>query len=272
MMLYRYCFPSVLLSGILLRRYNRFLADIELDGGEIVVAHCVNTGRMEGLTLPGLRVWLTHCPSPKRKLHFTWEIAELPSPKGDILVGANTGFPNQVVRRMLEERVLPGFQHWNRLVPEKKYGENSRIDFWLQEEGREHFIEVKNCHLVYPDFHGYFPDSFSVRATKHLEELIEVVHAGHRATVLFTAQRADTICMRPSDVHDAAFAAAARRAAAAGVSFQALRIRPTPEAMIVEDFIPVDLEVYETTPMQAWMTANRAAAPAWSNKRLRPVE
>ncbi|MBI1293321.1 sugar fermentation stimulation protein SfsA, partial [bacterium] len=182
------------------------------------------------------------------------------------LVGTNTALPNQIVGSILRERLLPGFP-WDELQSERRYGENSRIDFWLRDGTQEHFIEVKNCHLTYPDGRGYFPDSVSERATKHLEEPIHVVEKGHRASVIFTAQRADTLAVRPSDVHDPAFAAAARRASSAGVQFLALRIEPTPEAIVVHEVISADLEPYDTSQQREWMTANRALGPAWVTVR-----
>lgn len=256
-------FAAPLVPGRLVRRFNRFMADVELDDGRKVVAHCVNTGRMEGLTLAGRRVWLSPNDDANRSLRYTWQMVEVDG----VMVGANTVLPNQMVRRLIEARLLRGFTQWSEMKPERKYGANSRIDFWLREGRREHFVEVKNCHLVYTDGRGYFPDSLSERATKHLEELIEVVRAGHRATVLFTAQRADAMAVRPSDVHDPAFAEAARRAHASGVRFRALRVVPTPEAMIVECAIPVDLKPYATGRVRGWMETNRASGQAWVTVR-----
>lgn len=244
-----------LVAGRLLKRYKRFLADVELDDGRMVTAHCVNTGAMEGLTRPGLRVWLSHQPSPKRKLAYTWEITEVDG----VLVGTNTGAPNGIVGALLRARVLPGFE-WDELRGEYRYGANSRVDFWLRDGDREHFVEVKNCHLTYPDGLGYFPDTVSDRAAKHLEELTREIERGHRASVVFTAQRADTWGLRPSDVHDPVFAAAARNAAASGVAFTALRIEPTPEAIVVHEQIPVDLAPYDPSPARAWREANRAGS------------
>jgi len=259
-------YPRPLITGRLIRRYNRFLADVELDSGERVVAHCVNTGRMEGLVAARGRVWLSESDNPARTLRYTWEIVEI----GGVLVGANTGIPNRLVRGVLEARALPGLKRWTEMRAEKKYGENSRVDFWLKEGRREHFIEVKNCHLVYPDGFGYFPDSVSERATKHLEELVEIVRQGHRATVIFTAQRADTKAMRPSDIHDPVFAAAARHAAQEGVRFRAVRVVPAATGLLVEKEIPVDLGPYATEPMKAWREAS-ATASGWVQVKRAPA-
>lgn len=244
-------FETPLLRGVLRRRYNRFLADVVLDDGRAVVAHCVNTGRMEGLSGPGTEVWLTE-NFGNQKLRFTWQLARV----GGVIIGANTAIPNRVVGALLRDRLLPGFKRWSELKAEKKYGENSRIDFWLRERNTEHFIEVKNCHLVYTDQRGYFPDSVSERASKHLEELIEIVHQGHRATVLFTVQRADAVAARPSDLHDPVFAETARRAAAEGVAFKALRIRPELDGYHSEKLIPVELQPYALDLHRDWKVAN----------------
>lgn len=250
--LLRFPYSAPLLGGKLIRRYNRFLADIRLDSGPEVVAHCVNTGRMEGLVEPGARVWLSPADNPNRKLKYTWELVEIDGQ----LIGANTSVPNYIVRELLQERLLTGLGKWDEMRPEYKINPQSRVDFWLREGKREHFIEVKNCHLVYPDNRGYFPDSVSARASKHLEELIELVEAGHRATVVFTAQSASAKALRPSDLHDPVFAETARRAASAGVKFRALRVIPTVEALIVEKAIPVDLKPYSMKKPQSWKDAN----------------
>jgi sugar fermentation stimulation protein A len=123
--------PSPLIPGVLLRRYKRFLADVELGDGSLITAHCVNTGRMEGLTMPGLRVWLSHEPSPTRKLAYTWQLTEFPE---GLVVGTNTAAPNRIVGELLRRRLLPGLD-WDECVPERRYGERSRVDLsrwvWL---------------------------------------------------------------------------------------------------------------------------------------------
>ncbi len=261
--LLKWKFPEPLLAGHLVKRYNRFLAEVKLDSGKTVVAHCVNTGRMEGIAMPGLRVWVSHENRPERRLKYTWQIVEV----GDTLIGANTARPNMLVEELLRNRALPGFKKWKEMRREYKINAHSRCDFWLREGRREHFIEVKNCHLVYPDRRGYFPDSVSTRATKHLHELAELVEGGHRASVIFVVQHAEAKSIRPSDAHDPDMAAAARRAAAAGVRFRAVRVVTTPSEVTIERMIPVDLKEYKLTRINKWRTANRALAPAWFTVR-----
>ncbi|HJK92045.1 MAG TPA: DNA/RNA nuclease SfsA [Polyangiaceae bacterium LLY-WYZ-15_(1-7)] len=235
-------------TGRLVGRYDRFIAEVALDDGPRVRAHCVNPGRMEGLVRPGAKVWLSAVPpeSP-RKLRYTWELME----DGGRVVGTNTVVPNAIVGRLLAARVLPGLKRFAALRSEVRYGERSRADFLL--EGKTpHFVEVKNCHLVYPDGRGYFPDSVSERAAHHLEALSAEVRAGAKATVLFTVQRDDVVAVRPSELHDPRFAEAARAAKAAGVRFRAVRIRVTPEAYEVLDAIPVELRRVDVARLRPW--------------------
>lgn len=255
--------PSPLLEGRLVARYQRFIAEIELAGaGERVRAHCVNPGRMEGQVRPGARVWISQAPAnSKRKLRYTWELVE----EDGLLVGANTVAPNRIIGELLAARVLPGLRRFRELRREVGHIDGSRVDFVLDGK-RPHFIEVKNCHLVYPDQRGYFPDSVSARATRHLEALIDVVKAGATATVLFTIQRPDVRAIRPSDLHDPAFAATARAAGAAGVRFRALTIRPTLRAYEVVREIPVDLREYDTDEHERW----RAEKLPWSGWQRDP--
>ncbi len=253
------CWPREerLIEGVLLRRYKRFLADIELPGGETVIAHCVNTGAMEGLTQPGSRVWISEANNPKRKLKFTWELAEL---DGQIY-GANTAVPNRLVKRLLQEKCLPWLAAYEDVVAEKPYGESSRVDFWLRGRPGELYLEVKNCHLLYPDRRAYFPDSVSERASGHLRELAAVLGPGVRSEVLFVCQMPGVKEIRPSDVHDPTFAATAREVRRLGVRFSAIEVIHTPEEVRVQRRIPVSLRPYGTERIAAWRRENRRPTP-----------
>ncbi len=248
----------------LVARYDRFIADVEFDDGTVVKSHCVNPGRMEGLVRPGARAWVS--PSPegsKRKLRWTLELLELDGR----YVGANTQVPNRIAETLVRERLVPGLKRWRSVEREVRYGENSRIDLLLRGK-TDHLVEVKNCHLVYPDRRAYFPDSVSARATKHLHELAQETARGKRAAVLFVLQRPDGKALRPSRVHDPAFADAARDAAEAGVRFRAVRVDPTPEGYVFDGTLPVDLADYDL----ARPTAYRAQLDDWSGwKRRGPV-
>jgi sugar fermentation stimulation protein A len=246
--------PTPLLPGEFLGRRKRFFADVRLADSREVVAHCVNTGRMEGLLVPGRRVFVSPA-RPGRKLAYTWELLELDTG----LIGVNTLMANRLVRAVLEARTLPGLRRFTEVRPEYAYGHGSRVDFRLTTKTREHLVEVKNCHLVYPDGIAYFPDAESERATRHLHELTAVTRGGGAATVIFTVQRAGARAVRPSDAHDPTFARAARRASQAGVRFRALEIRPTPEGYAVERELPVLLEPYELSPVLGFREALRTS-------------
>jgi sugar fermentation stimulation protein A len=246
--------PAPLVSGTLLRRYHRFLTDVRLSSGEVVRAHCVNTGAMEGLVRPGSPVWLSPASSPGRKLPFTWMFMELPE---RIRVGVDTSLPNRLASALLAARQLPGFERHRGFSAEVAYGEGSRADFLVETARGPCFLEVKNGHLVYPDGGAYFPDSVSTRGAKHLRELAAVARNGGAASVLFVIQRDDARFVRPSDVHDPDFAREARAAAEAGVSFRALKVRPTAEGAEVAGILPVDLAPYDLAGPRRWREEGR---------------
>ncbi|MEM9191977.1 MAG: DNA/RNA nuclease SfsA, partial [Myxococcota bacterium] len=148
---------------------------------------------------------------------------------------------------------------------EVAYAPGSRIDFVLDRAEGPHFIEVKNCHLVYPDRRGYFPDSVSERAARHMSELAELARAGERASVIFTVQRPDARSIRPSDLHDPRFATEVRRAAEAGVRFTALAIRPTLTGYVVESPIPVDVRPYRFAHL-AEIRSDRLRYSGWERR------
>ncbi len=228
---------SPLLEATFLARYDRFIARVRL-GDREVDAHCVNTGRMEGLVRPGARAWVSKAPAErKRKLHYTLELLEVDG----IVSGANTQTPNRLVEAIVQARQIPGLRRFRELRREVPYGDGSRVDLLLTQGTRRHYVEVKNCHLVYPDGGAYFPDSVSTRAAGHLHELAEQVRGGDKATVLFVVQRNDASVVRPSDYHDPAFAEAARNAQAAGVRFRAIALEPDAEGFYFTRMLPVHL-------------------------------
>jgi len=240
--------PRRLFEARFLARYDRFIARVLLDGRELD-AHCVNPGRMEGLVRPGARAWVSPAPAgSRRKLRYTLELLEIDGRR----IGVNTQLPNTLAESLIRARQVPGLKRYTHLRREVRVGERSRIDLVLESAGRQHFVEVKNCHLVYPDGGAYFPDSVSTRAAGHLEELAALTRQGHRATVLFTVQREDACFVRPSDLHDPAFAVAARAAAQAGVRFRACCFEPDDAGFRFLGMRPVRLAPYATKPLEAW--------------------
>jgi sugar fermentation stimulation protein A len=215
---------EALVEGVLRRRYKRFLADVELEGGEVVTAHCPNTGPMTGVLWPGGRVRLRHAPAPTRKLDWTWEQAEVPGTDGPpVWVGVNTALPNQLVRRTIERGYLePWLGPVADLRTEVPYGEGrrSRIDLLLRPgpEGgdrRPIYVEVKNTTWCQGEV-ALFPDTVSERGQKHLVELIGVLPEA-RAVLVPCLSRSDVRRFAPGDSADPRYGALFREALDAGV-------------------------------------------------------
>lgn len=220
-----------LVSGTLLRRYQRFLADIRLDSGETVTAHCANTGSMLGLNQPGSRAWLSHSDNPKRKLAWTWELVE---PAPGVLCGIHTGRANALVQEALEAGLLPELAGYREVRREAPLGTGSRSDLRLDYGDTVRHVEVKSVTAAGLGGIGWFPDAVSVRAAKHLRELAARVAEGERAAVVFCVQRPDVAAVRPAAHIDPAFAVALTQAAGRGVELYALGARVSPEAIALE--------------------------------------
>ena len=207
-------FADPLIAGKLVRRYKRFLADVELTDGSLVTAHCANSGSMLGLTAPGAEVWLSPARNPTRKLKYTWELIR----SGRSLVGINTSHPTALVAEAIKRGMIPELAGYASLRREVKYGRNSRIDILLEDDAKPHcYVEIKNVHLCRQPKLAEFPDSVTVRGTKHLHELADMVKAGQRAVMLYLVQRGD--CQRlaiAADI-DPDYDAALGRAMAVGV-------------------------------------------------------
>jgi sugar fermentation stimulation protein A len=182
-------FPSPLVRGRLVRRYKRFFADVVLDDGPEVTAHCPNPGAMLGVNTPGLPVWLSRSDDPKRKLAHTLELVETAE---GALTGVNTLYPNRVVAEALAAGLIPELAGYETVRREVKYGEASRVDFLLTSPARPAcWLEIKNCHLSRGGGLAEFPDCVAARSSRHLRELAAMVKAGDRAVALFVVQRMD---------------------------------------------------------------------------------
>ena len=207
-------FPQPLIPGVLIQRYKRFLADVRLEDGTEITVHCPNPGAMLGLNAPGLPVWLSVSPNPKRKLSHTLELVEV---DGGV-VGINTMLPNRLVAEALAAGVIAEVGGYGAVRPEVKYGDASRVDFLLTGEGRPAcWLEVKNVHLRRAGTLAEFPDCVAARSSRHLRELEAMVAAGDRAVALFVVQRMDCEAFAACAERDPEFATALDRAADAGV-------------------------------------------------------
>jgi len=207
-------FPQPLARGVLVQRYKRFLADIVLDSGEAITAHCPNPGAMLGLNTPGLTCWVSKSDNAKRKLAHTLELVEADGG----LVGINTMLPNKLTAEALANGAISELAGYPTVRPEVKYGAASRVDFLLTAPDRPAcWLEVKNVHLSRTPGLAEFPDCVAARSTRHLKELEAMVAAGDRAVALFVVQRTDCETFSACYELDPVFAAGLDHAAEAGV-------------------------------------------------------
>ncbi|MEJ8574561.1 DNA/RNA nuclease SfsA [Microbaculum marinum] len=232
-------FTVPLTRGKLVRRYKRFLADVELSGGEIVCAHCANPGSMLGLADPGISVWLSKSDNPNRKLAWSLEIVEVDAGRGPAMVGINTGHPNALVEEAIGSGRIPELDGYAGLRREVRYGKNSRIDIFLESDGRPPcYVEIKNVHLVREPGIAEFPDSVTVRGAKHLDELAEMVRQGHRAAMFYLVQRGDADTVRIARDIDPNYGAALDRARDAGVEVIAYGCSVTEDGVEISRAVP----------------------------------
>ena len=229
-------FDPPLLPGILVKRYKRFLADVDL--GEVVeTVHCPNPGAMLGLDSPGSQVFVSCSDNPKRKLQKTLEIVKA----DNTLVGINTGHPNRLAEEAIGADLIPELAGYKTLRREVRYGENSRIDLLLSDgEQPNCYVEIKNVHLSRQQGLMEFPDSTTKRGEKHLRELSAQVAAGERAVMLYVIQRDDGERFRLARDIDPAYAAAFDAARAAGVEMLAWACRVGEQEINIRRPLPVD--------------------------------
>jgi sugar fermentation stimulation protein A len=236
-------FVPALREGILLKRYKRFLADIETDDGSVLTLHCPNTGSMLNCCEPGWRVWFSTSDNPRRKYSSTWEMVENDSGE---LIGINPGRANYLVEEALEAGIVRELRGYGNRRREVRFGEeNSRIDFLLERaEGnaaRECYVEVKSVTLGLGGGQGVFPDAITTRGQKHLRELIEIKARGQRAVLLFCVQHSGIDEVAPADYIDADYGSLLRKAAGVGVELFAYKVMLSPQEIKVAHRVPVKL-------------------------------
>jgi sugar fermentation stimulation protein A len=219
-------FSTRLIRGTLVQRYKRFLADVRLADGQIVTAHCTNTGSMMGCKEPGSTVYISRSNKQSRKLAYTWEMLQI----NRAWVGINTMHPNRLVAEAVEAGTILELIGYNTIRREVVTRPGTRLDLCLEGRNGLCFVEVKNVTLAV-DGVAAFPDAVSERGTKHLKELMRLRRKGHRAAVVFVIQRPDCHSFRPADEIDAEYGRWLRKAIKAGVEVLPYRAKVTPKGI-----------------------------------------
>lgn len=229
-------FQHPLTKATLIKRYKRFLADVRLEDGSIVVAHCANSGSMKGCQPEGADVYLSPNTNPKAKLDWRWELVDA----GGTLVGINTSHPNKLAEEAILDGTIKELQGYETLRREVKYGENSRIDLLL-ENPQLCYVEVKNVTLTDGKDQARFPDAVTARGTKHLKELGTMVEDGHRAVMLYIVQRGDCSHFTPASDIDPTYATALKDAHTKGVEILCYQCKVTPTEIKIVAPLPFHL-------------------------------
>ena len=229
-------FPDALIRGRLVKRYKRFLADVVLESGETVTAHCANTGAMTGVQDPDSEVWLSPTRNPDRKLKYTWEMIRV----SEGLVGVNTAHPNRIISEAIMSAELPELSGYRDLRREVKYGKNSRIDILLSDDDKpDCYVEVKNVHLMRTQGVADFPDGVSTRAAKHQGELSAMANSGARAVTLYLCQREDCNTFRVANDIDPSYALAAAAAKKEGVEALCYSCKLTQTSIVISNRLEI---------------------------------
>ncbi len=228
-------FREKLVHGTLINRYKRFLANVRLDDGSEVVAHCTNSGSMKSCLENGAEVYLTPVNDPKRQTKFTWEMIKI----NGKWVGINTVNPNKLAFEAISAGKIPELTGYTNIRREVVFSD-SRFDLFAENETEKCFVEVKNVTLKEGKF-ALFPDSVTERGQKHLKTLIEVKAGGMRAVMFYVIQRTDVEVFAPAKEIDPEYAETLKLAVNAGVEIIAMVAHVTPEKIELTEKLPVDI-------------------------------
>lgn len=228
-------FPAPLVHAKFLRRYKRFLTDMKLDHGEVVIAHTSNSGSMKSCLEEGAEVYLTHVDDPKRKTKYTWEMIKI---NGN-WVGINTSVPNVLVYEAVKNNQIDALSGYSNVRREVKF-DDSRFDVFATNGTEECFIEVKNVSLKDGKY-ARFPDAVTTRGKKHLETLMRVKEEGKRAVMVYVIQRMDVEIFTPAFDIDPEYTATLKKAYESGVEIYPIRAEVSPERIELTEILPFEL-------------------------------
>lgn len=218
-------------QGILVKRYKRFLAQVELTNKRIVTVFCPNSGSMKGCSAPGSTVMVSYMKSDKRKTRYTLEMVK----SGKIWVGVNTLLTNSLAHRLIELRLIPEFCSY-RLEKREVTFEDSRLDFILSGNQKKCFVEVKNVTLR-DGAVAQFPDAVTIRGRKHLCSLMNAVLQGYEAYMMYVVQRSDCYTFSPAKEIDPQYAETLKQAIQKGVKVIACKLKVTPKRICFDNRI-----------------------------------
>jgi len=226
-------FDPPLIHGSLIKRYKRFLADVKLDNGEIITAHCPNTGTMLSCSSPGSGVCLSTSDNPKRKYPHTLEMVQ----DNDTWVGVNTSRTNKLVIEAIKKGRIPEFSEPDNIRAEIKTSPKSRLDLLITRGGQDTYVEIKNCSLAI-DGCAMFPDAVTARGTKHLIELVRLKKDGFNSCIFFLVQRMDADRFTPAAHIDRVYAETIEKADKAGVIVLVYQAEVSPTGIEVVRSLP----------------------------------
>lgn len=226
-------FQTKLIRGKLIKRYKRFLSDVELENGEIVIAHCTNSGAMTSCIEEGAPVYLSPAADPKRKTKYTWEMIFI----NNGWVGINTMVPNKLAYDAIVDGSIDKLKGYS-IVKREVTFEDSRFDIYCENADEKCFVEVKNVTMKVGDS-ALFPDAVTTRGRKHLETLISVKKQGMRAVMLYVIQRMDVYDFGPATNIDPEYAISLKKAIDNGVEIIAVQAKVSPEGITIDKELPV---------------------------------
>ncbi len=228
-------FENKLIKAKLIKRYKRFLTDVELEDGSVVVAHCTNSGSMKTCIEEGAPVYLSPATDTKRKTRFTWEMIFM---NGD-WIGINTIIPNKLAFEAIKNGEIEKLRGYTFVKREVKFGD-SRFDIYAENETEKCFVEVKNVTMKVGNY-ALFPDAVTTRGRKHLETLIKVKESGIRAVMLYVIQRMDIDVFGLAEDIDPEYAKSLRKAIKHGVEVIAVQAMVSPEGIEIVGELAIEI-------------------------------
>lgn len=230
-------FKEPLVRGTLIKRYKRFLADVRMEDGNIITAHCPNTGSMRSCDAPGSPVLLSKSENPERKYPYTWEMIYT----NNVWAGVHTGRANGIVLEGIKKKKVKPLARYNDIKREVWVSKHSRLDACLTNSREQCYIEIKNVSLQENNV-AYFPDAITTRGTKHLHELMKLKKKGHRACIFFLVQRADCHVFMPADHIDLVYGQTLRKAVKEGMEIFVELAKVTPRGITLWKPLPCILD------------------------------